>query len=219
MKKFFFFCFTIISINLFSQVDSLRVGEKYWEDQLYISISYNVLGKQPKNIGSSGFSYGVSAGYIKDIPFNRKGKWAAGIGVGYSHDSFSHNLKIEETLISVSNELSSNKIKLHSFEFPMQLRWRNSTAVKYSFWRFYTGIRLSYNFSNKFRYILNNKQYSFTNIPEYNRFQSAIELSAGYGSFNFYAYYSLVPMYKNVSINNEKSDTRILKFGLIFYLL
>lgn len=220
MKRFFCFCFCIISISLFSQSDLLKVGEKYWEDQLYIAISYNVLGSQPQSVNSAGFSYGVSAGYIKDIPFNRKGKWAVGVGAGYSFDSFSHNLKIEQTGIVTSAEgLTSNKIKLHSFEFPIQLRWRNSTAVKYSFWRFYTGVRLSYNFSNRFRYILNDKQYSFTNVPIYNKFQSAIELSVGYGSFNFYAYYSLAPMYKNALINNEKINTKILKFGLIFYIL
>lgn len=222
MKDRFFLFVLFLSVSIVAQQDSLKLGERYWEDQLYIKFTYNVLNKQPKNIDNNGFSYGVSVGYIKDLPFSKAGNWAAGIGLGYSYDSFSHNLQVVNNLgeIKISeNSVSSNKIKLHGIEFPIQLRWRNSDAVTYSFWRIYAGVRLSYNFSNKFRYRLNNKNYSFTNIPTYNNFQTGLELSVGYRAFNFYVYYGLTPMYKKALLNNQEIGTRVAKFGLIFYLL
>lgn len=222
MKKLIYFFFLFFCLKVFCQIDStkIKIGERYWEDQLYLSTNYNILTNQPRIADVSGFSYGISTGYIKDFPFNEKGKWAAGIGIGYSFDSFSHNLKIEEgKKLTIELGVTSNKIKLHSLELPIQLRWRNSNAFKYAFWRIYVGIRLSYNLNNKFRYKINNQEYSFSNIPIYNKFQSGIELSAGYSTFNFYAYYGLSPMYKNAFLNKEKINTKILKFGLIFYLL
>lgn len=223
MKYFILLGSLFISIDLFAQLDSLKTNEKYWEDQLYINITYNILHKQPKNITPSEFSYGVSAGYIKDIPFNRKGNWAGAIGIGYGYDSFNHGLTITnlegEAKPSLNFELTDNKIRLHNLEFPIQFRWRGSDAVTYSFWRVYAGVRLSYNFHNRFKYKLNNTHYSYMNIKTYNKFQTGIELSAGYSAFNFYAYYGLTPIYKNALIENKKINTRIVKFGLIFYLL
>lgn len=219
MKYFIYLSILFSFISASAQIDSLKLGERYWEDQLYIGITYNTLNKQLDGISSSGFSYGFSTGYIKDIPFNRRGNWAGAIGVGYSFDSFTHGLKVDNSTFSVDDNLYSNKIKLHNVEFPIQIRWRASDAVTYSFWRIYAGVRLSYNFSNRFKYVLNEKQYSFSNITNYNKFQTGLELSFGYSAFNFYVYYGLTPMYKNAYINNEKIDTRIAKFGLIFYLL
>lgn len=206
-------------IVAFCQKDSLRLGTRYWEDQLYISVTYNVLNKQLEGLGGNAFSYGLSAGYIKDIPFNKKGKWATGVGIGYNYDSFSHGLRVFEDGNITTESVSSNKIRLHNIEFPIQLRWRNSDAVTYSFWRIYAGVRLNYNFSNIFKYTFNNQNYKFSDIPIYNNFQTGLELSVGYGTFNFYMYYGLAPMYKNVYINKKSVDTRIAKFGLIFYLL
>lgn len=220
MKKVLFFLLTIVSISIFSQADTLKLGDKYWEDQLYISVSYDVLRDQPSGISSSGFSYNLSAGYIKDIPFDRKGNFAAGIGVGYGFNSFNHGLQVLNTnSVQAATNISSNTIKLNNIEFPIQLRWRNSDALTYSFWRVYAGVKLSYNLNNKFSYVENGQTKTFSNIAIFNRFQTGLELSAGYGAINFYVYYGLSPIYKNVAINNQSVNTKIAKFGLIFYLL
>jgi hypothetical protein len=214
----------LISLNLdsFSQADSLKLGDKYWEDQLYMSISYDIMRSQPQGAETSGFSYSLSVGYIKDIPFTKQGDFSAGIGLGYGYNSFNHDLQLtDESTIQLGSDISTNKLRLHNIEFPIQLRWRTSDAVTYSFWRVYAGVKLNYNLSNKFSYQLNsnNQTIEFSNVPIFNKFQSGFELSAGYGAFNFYMYYGLSPVYKNATINGETVSSKITKFGLIFYLL
>lgn len=220
MKYFIFLAFFFFSFISFAQKDSLRLGEKYWEDQLYILLTYNILEKQPTSSNGTGFSYGLSAGYIKDIPFNRKGNWTGAIGLGYGYDSFNHGLVYNNNLGNFRIDyIDTNKFSLHNIEIPIQIRWRTSNSVTYSFWRVYGGVRLSYNLNNSFRYILNNKNYEFNNISNFNRFQAGLELSLGYSTFSFYMYYGLSSIYKNTFINSAMVKTKIAKFGLIFYLL
>ena len=79
MKKLFSILFTMLSFCLYAQKDSLRLGDKYLEDQLYVSVSYSQFFNQPNNVIGSGFSYGLNTGYIKDISLVRSGKLALGI--------------------------------------------------------------------------------------------------------------------------------------------
>ncbi|KAF9659638.1 porin family protein [Tenacibaculum sp. ZH5_bin.1] len=216
-----FFVF-FLSLTTFCQKDSLQLGDKYWEDQLYIDITYNLLQDQPDGIGKTGFSYGLGVGYMKDIPFNINGRTAIAIGLGYNYDSFSHGLKVLEGNVKeyeTDPDISSNKIKLHNLEMPIQFRWRSSDANTYSFWRFYAGFKVSYNISNSFRYDSPTGRVSFSNVEKYNKWQAGLTLSAGYGTFNFHVYYGLSPMFKNVTLNGKSIDSKIVKLGLSFYLL
>ncbi len=218
MSKFLYISFLFFSLSLFAQKDSLQLGDCYLEDQIYASVTYNQLFNQPKNVGPSGFSYGISVGYIKDLPLNKRGNWAMGIGLGYNYDKFNHLLNVGYLTDIGNHTLSSNKIALYNIEIPIQLRWRTSDAVTYSFWRIYAGLRLSYNIYNSFQFEINNKSFEKSNIDTYNKFQTGLELSAGYGKINFFMYYGLMPMY-DASIDDKKIDTKIAKFGMIFYLL
>lgn len=217
----FFILFTTFCI--YSQKDSLQVGDMYWEDQFYINVSYNVLNNQPTEVAKSGFSFGFSGGYIKDMPIVKSGKMAIGIGLGYGFDSFNHGLNLSEAnqnIFEVNTTITANKLKTHNIEMPIQFRWRTSTVNSYSFWRFYTGVKLSYNFNNFFTY--NNAsgtKVSFSNISQYNKWQAGLILSAGYGTFNFHVYYGLTPILKNAVLNGNQINTKIVKFGLSFYLL
>ncbi|MDY0780930.1 porin family protein [Tenacibaculum sp. IB213877] len=222
MKNVTILLFLFIGFQSIAQKDSLQIGDKYWEDQLYMYISYNTILKQPKETSNSGFSYGITLGYIKDVPLNNQGNVSVGIGAGYNYESFNHGLRVlssDEIIHDPDAGISSNEIKLHNIEFPIQFRWRTSDAVTYSFWRIYTGVKLTYNLSNKFSYQLNNQSFNYRNINIYNDFQTGLELSVGYGAFNLFVYYGLTPMYKNVVIDTEKVNSKIAKFGLIFYLL
>lgn len=224
MKKVFFLVFVFLGISCFSQKDSLQLGDRYLEDQLYMNISYNVLTKQPSTVGSSGFSYGVSAGYIKDIPLNRRGNYAFGIGLGYNYDSFNHGLRLVENNGGISFEVdsqsTSNVLRLHNIELPIQFRWRTSDAVTYSFWRVYAGMVVRYNFYNGFTNTLNGTTTRLTNVDNYNKWQTALTLSAGYGTFNFYVSYGISPMFTSgATLNGEAINSKILKIGLSFYLL
>ena len=123
------------------------------------------------------------------------------------------------TVFSDSANLNSNIFTTHNLEFPLEFRWRTSNALKYDFWRIYTGVKFLYNFSNTFRFEENGTHFSYKNISAYNNFQYGITFSVGYDVINLHVFYNLTPIFKNATINTESVDTSILKFGLIFYIL
>ncbi|MFD2567285.1 porin family protein [Pseudotenacibaculum haliotis] len=223
MKKILFSLFLAIASFGFAQKDSLQLGDRYAEDQLYFLISYNQLFNQPSQVKGSGFSYGLSSGFIKDIILNKEGSIALGLGVGYDFDSFNHGLKVSqvnnEVTFEIDNTLTSNKLSIHSLEFPLELRWRNSNANKYRFWRVYAGMKVSYNLSNTFKYNNGTQSFSFRNVSRFNKWQYGLTLSVGYDAFTAHMYYGLTPILKDSSIGTTDISTKIIRIGLIFYLL
>lgn len=225
MKSFIVFLFLIISSAAFGQRDSLNLGEHYAEDQLYFLISYNQLHNEPVGSAKSRFSYGLSGGFMKDFILNKKGSVSVALGVGYSYDYFNHGLRITETnqanIFDLDNSSGSNKLFMHSIEFPFEIRWRNSDARTYSFWRIYTGIKASYNFANSFRYESSSLTERFRNIPEFNTWQLGLTMSVGYDAFTAHIYYGLDSIYENAQLNGTGAsiDSKIIKIGLILYLL
>ena len=221
-KNIFVICVLFTGL-IFSQKDSLIIGDKYLEDQLYISLTYNSLRAQPSIVNSSGLSYGLSSGFIRDIPFNKNRNFGIGVGLGYGFDFFNHGLIVSEDnneiIYRVDNTITSNKFFSHNLELPFEIRWRNSTKRKYSFWRIYTGIKLSYNFSNKFEYTNTEGTFTFKNISSFNKWQTGFIISAGYDAFNFHLYYGLNSIYKGAIIDGNPINTKVIKFGLTFYIL
>jgi len=225
MKIIFTFLFVILfGLISFAQRDSLPVGSRYADDQLYISVSYAQFIEQPSVISKSNFSYGLSLGFMKDIILNKQGTFSVAAGFGYGFDFFNHKLKVENlndiTVFSKDNSISNNLFKSSNLEFPLELRWRTSTANKYDFWRIYTGIKFFYNLSNHFEFEdENGNSFNYANVASYNKFQYGLTLSAGYDEFNIHIFYGLTPIFRNSTLDGEKINTKILKFGLIFYLL
>lgn len=224
MKKLFSILLTILSFSLYAQKDSLRLGDKYLEDQLYITISYNQLFNQPNAVIGSGFSYGLNTGYIRDISLIKSGKLALGVGIGYAFDSFNHGYKItsqNNTVIVDADPsiVTTSKLKLHSLEFPFEIRWRTSNANKYKFWRIYTGFKISYNLKNTLEYTSNSVLNEYSNIERFNKIQYGLTVSAGYSTFNFSLYYGLTPLLKSSTLGTNPINTKVLKLGLIFYIL
>ncbi|MAD97854.1 MAG: hypothetical protein CMB99_11060 [Flavobacteriaceae bacterium] len=207
----------------FAQKDSLAIGDRYADDQLYFSVSYVQLISQPTTITRSGFSYEFTTGFIKDIILNRGGTFSLGLGVGYGYQNITHQLKVEEvnntTLFGNATGISDNALSSHNLEFPLELRWRASTANKYAFWRIYTGVKFSYNLRNSFDFIENGNPVNYSDVSAFNKLQSGLSLSIGYDAINAYLYYPLTPMFENATFNGAPIDTRALKFGVIFYLL
>ena len=223
--RVFFVLFIVCSSAIsFAQKDSLQLGDKYAEDQIYASISYAQFYSQPSTITKSNFSYALSIGFIKDFTINKKGNISFAAGIGYGYDFFNHELKVDEinniTVFSDETTIDSNIFKAHNFEFPIELRWRTSTAKKYNFWRVYTGIKFLYNMSNSFNYIdKNGTSFSYKNISSFNKLQYGLTLSAGYDEFNINVFYGLSPIFDKAKLNGESIETKKLKFGLIFYIL
>jgi hypothetical protein len=224
MKKLFSILLFLLSFSLYAQKDSLRVGDKYLEDQLYFSISYSQLFNQPNEVIGSGFSYGFNTGYIKDISLVKSGRLALGIGIGYAFDSFNHGYKITKQnnniVIDVDPSIvATSGFKLHSLEFPFEIRWRTSNANKYKFWRVYSGFKISYNLKNTLEYTANNILNEYNNIERFNKIQYGLTLAAGYSSFNFSLYYGLSPLFKSSTLGTNPIDTKVLKLGMTFYIL
>ena len=217
-------CFLCISFNMIAQKDSLRIGDSYLEDQLYVGIRYLQLYNQPENVIGSGFSYGFNSGYIKDISLITSGRWALGIGVGYAFDSFNHGYKVSEQNNNIVIEVASSvtetsSFNLQSIEFPFEIRWRTSSANKYKFWRVYSGFKLSYNVKSILQYSAGNTQSSYHNIARLNRWQYGLTIAAGYSTFNFSLYYGLSPLFKDTTIGTNTINTKVIKLGMMFYLL
>jgi hypothetical protein len=224
MKKFVAILFVFICFDLSAQKDSLQLGDSYLEDQLYVGISYNQLFSQPTAVAGSGFSYGLSTGYIRDISLIKSGKVALGVGIGYAFDSFNQGYKITKLNNDVIVEVdplntTRNGMKIHSLEFPIELRWRTSTANKYKFWRIYTGFKISYNFKNSVEYTSNAILNSYENIDRINKIQYGLTLAAGYSTFNFSLYYGITPIFKDSNVGTNSIHTKVLKLGLVFYIL
>ncbi len=207
----------------FAQKDSLSIGDRYADDQLYFSVSYVQLISQPTTITRSGFSYEFTTGFIKDIILNKEGTFSFGLGVGYGYQNITHQLKVEEanntTIFGNAAGLTDNAFSSHNLEFPLELRWRASTANKYDFWRIYTGVKFSYNLRNNFDFIENGNAINYTDVSAFNKLQYGLTLSIGYDAINAYLYYPLTPVFENATFNGESIDTKTLKFGVIFYLL
>ncbi len=217
----FFFLFTW---TCFSQ-SADKSDDFYLEDQLYLKISYNFLSNMPESMRQSGFSNGFSLGFIKDLPLNKGRNFGFGIGVGYGRDTYFHNLKITQIdnittfdFFTNTEDYQSNKLKFHSLEVPFEIRWRTSTIEKYKFWRIYSGVKFKYVFSSKASYQLD-ELVEYKNIQAINKLQYGITISAGYGTFNFFMYYGLTPLFDHVNFNSKPLDISDLKLGLQFYIL
>lgn len=205
------------------ELDSL-----YREDQFYIGITYNLIGKLPSGISQNGFSSGFHLGFIRDMPINKRRDLAFGLGIGYSGNSFNQNLLISKTtndkyiysVIDSDITYSKNKFTQHLIEVPFEFRWRSSTSTEYKFWRIYTGFKTSYVFYNSSKYTGSPQNEKSKNINDFNDFQYGLTLSVGYNTWNFYVYYALNPIFdSNALLNNSKIEMNAIKIGLVFYIL
>ena len=223
-NPFILLYFLLITFLTFAQKDSLRLGDRYADDQIYISVSYSQLYDQPTGITKSNFSYALSGGFIKDIILNKSGSIAIAGGIGLGYDFFNHELKVDEvgrtTVFTNDITTSKNIFKSYNLEFPFEIRWRTSTAIKYNFWRIYTGVKFLYNLDNNFQYVdANSNLIKYRKVSSYNKLQYGLTISAGYDAFTMNVFYGLSPVFKNALLNEKAVDTKILKFGLIFYFL
>ena len=223
-NPFILLYFLVIPFLTFAQKDSLSLGDSYADDQIYFSVSYSQLYDQPTGITKSNFSYALSGGFIKDIILNKSGTIAIAGGIGLGYDFFNHELKVDEingtTVFTNDITTTKNIFKSYNLEFPFELRWRTSNAIKYNFWRIYTGVKFLYNLDNNFQYIdVNSNLIKYRKVSSYNKLQYGLTLSAGYDAFTMNVFYGLSPVFKNGLLNEKVVDTKILKFGLIFYFL
>ena len=202
--------------------DSISDG-RYFEDQFYLGLSYNFLLSAPEGSNQRNLSYGLLAGVIKDVPLNSSRTKAIGIGVGLALNSYYSNLVATEAgdniTYAIDDDITRSKLETHLLEFPLEFRWRNSTAEEYKFWRIYGGIKAAYILGARSKFVSDTTSEGFYNT-DLSRFQYGLTLSFGYNTFNLHAYYALTDLFEgNATVNGEILQYRPLRIGLIFYIL
>ena len=213
------------SVNL----DTIAVvDDKYREDQFYLSVTYNLLGNKPSGVSQSGFSSGYHFGFIRDMPINKRRNLAIGVGLGLSANSYNQTLLISEvnndfqyTVLNSNNiQYSKNKFTTYLVEFPIEFRWRTSTATNYDFWRIYTGIKLGYVLFNSSKFNSSQGDIKLSNIDDFNAFQYGLTFSAGYSNISFHLYYGLNEVFNSdAMIDGQPINMNSVRIGLMFYIL
>ena len=210
-------------------VSDTLTDDKYREDQFYLAVTFNLLLNRPEGMEQNGFSGGLHLGYIRDMPINKRRNLAIGLGAGYSMNTYNQNLLIGDSktgdttfeIIDSNRDYDKNWLSTYLVEFPLQLRWRTSTAKSNAFWRIYTGVQLSYIFAHKSNFQETGNQIINTDIPELERLKYAATFSFGYETFNFYFQYNLTPFFsaEAKTLDNQSIEINNFKLGLIFYIL
>lgn len=228
MQKLFKIVFLLSFLNGFSQEipDFDAVDSLYREDQFYFGITYNILNNRPKDVSQNSFSAGVNLGFLRDFPINKKRTFAIAPGLGFSFKNYKQNLIIEEkdglmnySTIAPGGVFDKNKLAMYSVDVPIEFRWRTSTYTSHKFWRVYTGIKFSYVFLSKSRYVAPDINYKVINNEDINKFQYGAYIATGWNSWNFYGYYGFQNLFKKGTLNDKPIEMTTINIGLMFYIL
>ncbi|WP_152287028.1 porin family protein [Flavicella marina] len=209
---FFFLCFIGSA-----QKDSISIDPRYLEDQLYLGLTYNIYDNTPEGFLKDGFAYGISTGFIRDIPFNKRRNFGVGLGLGYSFNTYIQNVVVTESnqdVFATETFDQTYTIKTNSIDIPFQIRWRTSTLQDYKFWRIYTGVNFSYILNSSAIGTTDNQIVNLTNVLHVKPWQYSFAISAGYGTWNVYFDYALVPFFEGD--NDLRMNT--MRLGLMFYI-
>jgi len=236
LKKILLFGILFFSVSTLIAQEELilenPVDSLYREDQFYINLSYSMMQNKPSGYTQSGYFSNVAVGFLRDFPLNKQRNIAIAPGIGYTFSHLKSNLLIiPDNLI---NDLSStgsnlevlnrsfsknNNLRYHNIDIPIELRWRTSTPDSHKFFRIYAGVKFSYIFANKSVFKDGSTKYKVSNIDNLNKFQTGVYLSAGYNTWNAFAYYGLTSLFKDDTSNTSSVRLNTLQLGLIFYIL
>ncbi|KAF2520137.1 PorT family protein [Flavobacterium salilacus subsp. salilacus] len=240
MRSLFIFMLGFVISTSFAQnidevaeekTDSITVKPDplYREDQFYASISYVLMQNKPDGYDQNSVSTGLTMGFLRDMPINEKRTYAIAVGLGYAYYNIKHDLKVTESAGAVFYEqedaadFDKNKQVLHYLELPIELRWRNSDDVSHKFWRVYTGFKISYLFADKAQYYpLSGGSTKVKSNGDLNSIVYGAYISAGWNTWNLYAYYGITPLYKQearLNDDGQKINLNTVSLGLIFYIL
>lgn len=220
-------------MNVFSQENTIlenapkvKIDSLYREDQFYFGFTFNVLQNKPVGLSQSKLSTGFSAGFLRDMPINKDRTVAIAIGMGLSFNKFNQNIAITKPLqaifysiIEPESNYNKNNFSQLFIDVPIEFRWRTSTYDSHKFWRIYSGLKFGYLVYDRSIFDGDPEKAVFINNKDFNKFRYGAYISAGYNTWNVYAYYGLNPIFKSAKINGESIDTKTLSIGLIFYIL
>lgn len=222
--------YTIVFLFLFSnffvfsqQENPKQIDSLYREDQMYVTLSLNLVQNRPTNFSQHAISSAISFGFLRDMPINKRRTWAIAPGLGYSYNNLKNNIKVDNTtsttLYSFDSSFDKNKLVLHQLELPIEIRWRNSTPESHKFWRIYTGFKVTYLFASKSEYKSSTESVTVKNNSDLSKIKYGTYLSVGNNTGNIYAYYALSSLFNNVKINDKNLNLSSFNIGLVFYIL
>lgn len=232
--RLFFGCFLFLFVlPVFSQenvntesVPNAKIDSLYREDQFYFSFTINTLQNKPVGLKQDKLSSGISAGFLRDFPLNKKRTVAIAPGLGFTFNNFNQNLAITElnnnpvyTIIDSDTEYRKNRFSQFLVDVPIEFRWRTSTYENHKFWRIYGGLKLSYLIFDRSVYEDALGKIVVASNKDFDKFQYGTYISAGYNTINVYAYYGLNSLFKSAKTNTESIDMTTLNIGIIFYIL
>ncbi|WP_246021946.1 porin family protein [Flavobacterium cellulosilyticum] len=216
-------------INVFSQnsvdvVTTKKIDSLYREDQFYFGFTLNTLQNKPTGLTQNKFSPGVSFGFLRDMPINKKRTIAIAPGLGFAINNYNQNLAVTLNNTTpvyevISTDYRKNKISHFLVEVPLEFRWRSSTYESYKFWRIYGGFKLGYLLYDRSVYDKSNSKIIVSNNKDFNKMHYGAYLSTGYNSLNVYVYYGLNSLFKTAKTSTESIDMNALNIGIMFYIL
>ncbi len=190
---------------------------------MYATFSLNLLQNRPAGFSKHSLSSGLSVGFLRDMPFNKKRTWAFAAGLGYSYNNLKNNIKIDNSTsvinYTIDDTFDKNKLVLHQLDLPIEIRWRNSTYESHKFWRIYTGFKISYLFADKSVFKSSTEDITVRNNNDLSKIKYATYLSVGNNTGNIYVQYSLSPIFKDVQLNDKRLELSSLNIGFVFYIL
>lgn len=233
VTRFIFILLFWSSIAIIAQTESPSSlsDSKYREDQFYAGFSYSMLSDLPKDMRLRGLSGSLQVGFLRDMPLNPRRNIALAAGIGLNVNRYGQNLYIEKDASNTflyhilgkegTLQYSSNRLGTYILEFPVQFRWRGSTADKYQFWRIYGGITAGYVFRSRAFFKQPDQKVVVRNISDIQKIRWSASLSFGYNKINFFAKYDLNNLFKRntYTTDGEMIAIRPLQFGFIFYIL
>ncbi|GIZ09240.1 porin family protein [Flavobacterium sp. UMI-01] len=204
----------------------VAVDSLYREDQFYFGFTFNNLKNKPADLTQNKFSTGFSAGFLRDMPVNKKRNVALATGIGFTYNNFIQNLDIEQNgqeisyaLFASTSDYSKNRFSQLLVDVPLEFRWRTSTYESYKFWRIYGGVKFSYLIYDRYISESADGRTIITRNKDFETLQYGIYAATGYNTFNVYVYYGLNGIFKSAKVNNQNIDMNAFNVGVIFYIL
>lgn len=205
----------------------IAVDSLYREDQFYLGFTYNILLNMPGGVNQNKFSPGFKGGFLRDFPINKRRNVAIAPGLGVTYSNYFQSLFITRvngepyySTKTIGSAYQKNKFEELFIDVPIEFRWRTSQPVGHKFWRVYSGMQFSYMVYNKSVYIDDQVAVRIHNNPDFRKWQVGLYMAAGNNSWNLYAYYGLLPIFKDgIEVEGETINLHTMNLGLMFYIL
>jgi hypothetical protein len=212
--------------NTFS-IDTLhvKIDSLYREDQFYAGLNYNLLLKKPSGVSQEKISFGFSAGFLRDMPINKKRTFAIAPGLGLSFNNYLQNMAItgsshNPVYTVVSSNYDKSRFEQLRVDLPIEIRWRDSSPQEFQFFRVYAGFKVSYLLLDKSVFEEGSDKIVIKNNKDFEDFIYGAYLSAGYSAFNLQVYYNFNSFFKSsAQIDSVPVTINALSIGLIYYIL